>query len=159
MIGSLVLVSLLTTTLIARITVNRVEGAAVSHARDLTGKRLAAVGGSSGAEYLDAQHVAYEKFGNLPQALGALAAGKTDAVVNSVGALQYLVRTRFRRTDRAAARPTGSRLYGFRVADELRLEEVTGPRLDDRYGEPGMAINRGSLFRSMRDLAIARRSR
>ncbi|HEY1746015.1 MAG TPA: transporter substrate-binding domain-containing protein [Xanthobacteraceae bacterium] len=98
MIGSLVLVSLLTTTLIARITVNRVEGAAVSHARDLTGKRLAAVGGSSGAEYLDAQHVAYEKFGNLPQALGALAAGKTDAVVNSVGALQYLVRTRFAET-------------------------------------------------------------
>jgi ABC-type amino acid transport substrate-binding protein len=70
----------------------------VSHARDLTGKRLAAVGGSSGAEYLDAQHVAYEKFGNLPQALGALAAGKTDAVVNSVGALQYLVRTRFAET-------------------------------------------------------------
>jgi polar amino acid transport system substrate-binding protein len=95
MIGSLVLVSLLTTTLIARITVNRVEGAVVNHARDLTGKRLAAVGGSSGAEYLETQHVPYQQFANLPDALGALAAGKADAVVNSVGALQYLVRTRF----------------------------------------------------------------
>ena len=95
MIGSLVLVSLLTTTLIARITVSRVEGTVVTRASDLTGKRLAAVSGSSGAEYLDAQRFAYQKFGNLRDALAALAAGKADAVVNSIGALQYLVRTRF----------------------------------------------------------------
>jgi polar amino acid transport system substrate-binding protein len=98
MIGSLVLVSLLTTTLIARITVNRVEGVVVNHSRDLTGKRLAAVSGSSGAEYLEAQNLPYQKFANLPDALGALAKGKTDAVINSVGALQYLVRTRFAET-------------------------------------------------------------
>ncbi|PAM96921.1 hypothetical protein CJI59_37960 [Streptomyces sp. Alain-F2R5] len=31
----------------------------------------------------------------MPDALGAVASGKADAVVNSIGALQYLVRTRF----------------------------------------------------------------
>jgi polar amino acid transport system substrate-binding protein len=94
MIASLVLVSLLTTNLVARITVSRVEGIAI-RTSDLAGKRLAAVSDSSGAEYLDAQHLAYQKFGNLPDALNALATGRTDAVVNSVGALQYLVNTRF----------------------------------------------------------------
>jgi ABC-type amino acid transport substrate-binding protein len=94
MLGSLVLVSLLTTSLVARITASRVEGIAIRNS-DLIGKRLAAVSDSSDAEYLDAQRFTYDKFDNLPDALNALAAGRTDAVVNSVGALQYLVNTRF----------------------------------------------------------------
>jgi ABC-type amino acid transport substrate-binding protein len=95
MVASLVMVSLLTTSLVARMTVSEVEGEAQIRASDLAGKRLAAVAASSGAEYLDAQHLAYQKFAALPEAFGALAAGKADAVVNSVGALQYLVSTRF----------------------------------------------------------------
>jgi polar amino acid transport system substrate-binding protein len=94
MLGSLVLVSLLTTNLVAHMTASKVEGIA-TRTSDLAGKRLAAVSNSSGAEYLDAQHFAYQKFGNLPHALDALATRRTDAVVNSVGALQYLVNTRF----------------------------------------------------------------
>lgn len=94
MLGSLVLVSLLTTNLVAHMTASKVEGIA-TRTSDLAGKRLAAVSNSSGAEYLDAQHFAYQKFGNLPDALNALATGRTDAVVNSVGALKYLVNTRF----------------------------------------------------------------
>lgn len=95
MVGSLVLVSLLTTNLVARMTASRVESAAAIRTSDLAGRRLAAVAGSSGAEYLDAEHLAYQKFADLADALDALAGGKTDAVVNSVGALQYLVNTRF----------------------------------------------------------------
>jgi ABC-type amino acid transport substrate-binding protein len=95
MVGSLILVSLLTTNLVARMTANRVESVAATRMSDLAGKRLAAVSGSSGTEYLDAERLAYQKFADLPDALGALAAGKADAVVNSVGALQYLVNTRF----------------------------------------------------------------
>jgi ABC-type amino acid transport substrate-binding protein len=95
MVGSLVLVSLLTTNLVARMTANRVESVAPTRTSDLAGKRLAAVSGSSGAEFLDAEHVAYQKFADLAGAFNALAAGKADAVVNSVGALQYLVNTRF----------------------------------------------------------------
>jgi polar amino acid transport system substrate-binding protein len=89
------LVSLLTTNLIARMTVSRVGGIAATRTGDLAGKGLAAVSASSGAEYLDAQRLEYRKFADLPEALNAVATGKLDAVVNSVGALQYLVRTRF----------------------------------------------------------------
>jgi ABC-type amino acid transport substrate-binding protein len=41
------------------------------------------------------QRLPHQKFGSLADALNALSTGKTDAVVNSVGALQYLVKTRF----------------------------------------------------------------
>jgi ABC-type amino acid transport substrate-binding protein len=95
MVGSLVMVSLLTTNLVARITANRVEGSVAPHTGDLLGKRLAAVAESSGAEYLDDQRLDYQKFATLPDALEAVATGKVDAAVNSVGALQYLVNTRF----------------------------------------------------------------
>jgi ABC-type amino acid transport substrate-binding protein len=95
MVGSLILVSLLTTNLIARMTVSEAQGGAATRMSDLAGKRLAAVSGSSGAEFLDAQHLAYQEFASLADAFASLANGKTDAVVNSVGALQYLVRTRF----------------------------------------------------------------
>lgn len=76
-------------------TVSEVAGSIQIRASDLAGKRLAAVADSSGAEYLDAQHLTYQKFGTLPDAFTALAAGKTDAAVNSIGALQYLVSTHF----------------------------------------------------------------
>jgi len=95
MVGSLVLVSLLTTNLVARMTASRVESIVATRTSDLAGKRLAAVSGSSGAEYLDAERLAYQKFTDLADALKALVTGKADAVVNSVGALQYLVNTRF----------------------------------------------------------------
>ena len=50
---------------------------------------------SSGAEYLDEEHFQYTKYTNLQEALASLAGGRSDAVVNSVGALQYLVSARF----------------------------------------------------------------
>ena len=67
---------------------------------DLAGKRLAAVAHSSGAEYLDERHLRYAPFDDLAAALTALGRGEVDAVVNSVGALQYLVSTRFKNTIR-----------------------------------------------------------
>ena len=91
MFASLVLVSLLSTSLVSRLTVDRVEARNPASSVDLTGKRLAAVAQSSGAEYLDQHKLQYVKFHALPDALDALAAGKSDAVVNSVGALQYLL--------------------------------------------------------------------
>jgi polar amino acid transport system substrate-binding protein len=49
-----------------------------------------------GAEYLDERHLRYAPFDELPAALTALGLGEVDAVVNSVGALQHLVSTRFK---------------------------------------------------------------
>jgi ABC-type amino acid transport substrate-binding protein len=60
MVASLVMVSLLTTSLIAHITVSQVEISAPTRMSDLAGKRLAAVTGSSGAEYLVDQRLAFQ---------------------------------------------------------------------------------------------------
>jgi polar amino acid transport system substrate-binding protein len=95
MIGSVVLVSLLSTSLVSRLTAERVESGATFATVDLSGKKLAAAAQSSGAEYLDAMHLQYTKFQNLPDALDSLASGQSNAVVNSVGALQYFIAKRY----------------------------------------------------------------
>lgn len=94
MLTSLVLVSLLSTSLVSRLTAERVESRDAATI-DLSRKRLAAVAQSSGAEYLDQHRLQYMKFKNLPDALDSLASGKSDAVVNSIGALQYLISKRY----------------------------------------------------------------
>jgi ABC-type amino acid transport substrate-binding protein len=91
MLGSLVLVSLLSTTLVSRLTADRVESRDVAASIDLREKKLAAVAHSSGAEYLDELHLQYVKYKDLPEALDSLASGRSSAVVNSVGALQYYI--------------------------------------------------------------------
>jgi ABC-type amino acid transport substrate-binding protein len=95
MMASLVLISLLSTTLVSQMTAAKVHEDRIARFADLEGIRLAAVADSSGAEYLDSQHVGYTKLPDLKQALAALAKGETDAVVNSVGALEYLISNRF----------------------------------------------------------------
>jgi ABC-type amino acid transport substrate-binding protein len=95
MLASLALISLVSTTLVSSMTAARLESGPLAHDRDLSGKRLAAVASSSGAEYLDSQHLAYTKYANLREALTALASGRSDAVVNSVGALQCMISTQF----------------------------------------------------------------
>jgi polar amino acid transport system substrate-binding protein len=95
MLVSLALISLLTTSLVARMTADAVTSAPIVQTSDLNGKRLAAVADSSGAEYLDEQHLQYTKYANLKDALASLVRGKSDAVVNSVGALEYAISTYF----------------------------------------------------------------
>jgi polar amino acid transport system substrate-binding protein len=93
MLGSLALISLLTTRLVSRMTADAVTSAPIARTSDLDGKRLAAVADSSGAEYLDEQHLRYAKYTNLKDALASLARGESDAVVNSVGTLEYAIST------------------------------------------------------------------
>ena len=95
MMSSLVLVSLLSTSLVSRLTADRVEASNLAASIDLNGKKLAAVAHSSGAEYLDQMHLPYTKYKDLPEALNSLANGQSNVVVNSVGALQYFVAKRY----------------------------------------------------------------
>jgi polar amino acid transport system substrate-binding protein len=99
MLVSLALVSILSTAIVSKMTADRLVGggARLSDA-DLEGRRLAAVAHSSGAEYLDERRLPYTPYDDLPGALTALGAGRADAVVNSIGTLQYLVAARFQRT-------------------------------------------------------------
>jgi polar amino acid transport system substrate-binding protein len=98
MLASVALVSLLSASLVSRLTAEHMESRAPFKESELVGERLAAAAFSSGAEYLDDAHLQYTKYGSLGEALAALAEGREDVVVNSVGALRYLVAARFWRT-------------------------------------------------------------
>ena len=95
MMTSLALVSLLSASLVSRLTAERVENSNIRTESDLSGRKLAAVAQSSGAEYLEGLQLKYVKYDSLTEALSALADGRSDAVVNSVGALRHLVSARF----------------------------------------------------------------
>jgi polar amino acid transport system substrate-binding protein len=80
MLASVALVSILSTSIVSRMTAERVVG---------------------GLRYLDERHLRYAPFDDLAAAVTALDHGQADAVVNSVGALQYLVGARFKNTIKA----------------------------------------------------------
>jgi ABC-type amino acid transport substrate-binding protein len=96
MLASVALVSILSTLIVSRMTAERVVGGLRVTEADLAGQRLAAVAHSSGAEYLDERRLRYAPFDDLAGALAALDRGQADAVVNSVGALEYLIAARFK---------------------------------------------------------------
>ena len=98
MLASVALISNLSTSIVSKMTADRLAGGYLLSDADLEGKRLASVAHSSGAEYLDERHLRYALFDDLAGALTALAAGRADAVVDGVGTLQYLIAARFRRT-------------------------------------------------------------
>jgi polar amino acid transport system substrate-binding protein len=95
MMTSLALVSLLSASLVSRLTAERVENSSIRTESDLSARRLAAVEQSSGAEYLEDLQLKYDKYNNVAEALRSLADGRSDAVINSVGALRHLVSARF----------------------------------------------------------------
>jgi ABC-type amino acid transport substrate-binding protein len=95
MLGSVALVSILSATIVSKMTADQVAGVHAAVESDLAGKRLAAVEKSSGAEFLDGRKLRYARYDDLPSALTAVVRGEADAVVNSVGALQYAISVGF----------------------------------------------------------------
>ncbi|RBP03767.1 amino acid ABC transporter substrate-binding protein (PAAT family) [Roseiarcus fermentans] len=148
MLASVALISLISTAVVSKVTADRVASARPLTEADLVGKRLAAVARSSGAEFLDERRLAYRPFDDIPSELAALARGEVDAVVNSVGALQYAIATRFSRTVEpprgvlapaymAFALPPGSALK--RPLDEALAEITATPewrRVEASYFGP-----------------------
>jgi ABC-type amino acid transport substrate-binding protein len=95
MLASVGLISLISTAVVSRMTADRVARARPLTEADLVGRKLAAVKHSSGAEFLDERRLPYQPFDDIPSELAALSRGEVDAVVNSIGALQYAIATRF----------------------------------------------------------------
>jgi polar amino acid transport system substrate-binding protein len=94
MLRSVALMTFFSANVVSRLTADRVENVIRSDG-DLRGKKLAAVALSSGAEFLDGLRLKHKTYANLQDALEALARGESDVVVNSEGALRYLVSERF----------------------------------------------------------------
>ena len=98
MLGSLALISVLSASLVSRMTLDQIGENSSYGAGDLAGRRIAAAVASSGAEYLDSRRLPYVKRDTLPQALAALRDGEADVLVNSVGALRHMVAKSFAAT-------------------------------------------------------------
>ena len=71
MLGSLVLISLLSTSLVAQLTVDQLDDAQPVTLRDLAGLRRAAVASSSGAEFLVGSGLTFQSYPSLDAALAA----------------------------------------------------------------------------------------
>jgi polar amino acid transport system substrate-binding protein len=65
MLASVALISILSTSIVSRMTAERVVGGLHVTEADLAAKRLPAVAHSSGAEYLDERHLRYAPFDEL----------------------------------------------------------------------------------------------
>jgi polar amino acid transport system substrate-binding protein len=121
MLGSLVLISLLSTSLVAQLTVEQLEDTTPITTHGLAGVRRAAAPNSSGAEFLTAAGLTFQTYDNLEAALTALSARQTDAVVNSVGALQWAMANGFSRTAAVRTGLLAPALMGFAICTNSAL--------------------------------------
>lgn len=115
MMASLVLISLLSTSLVAQLTADQIDDARPVTLHDLAGLRLAAAADSSGAEFLTGSGVVFHSYPNLDAALAALATHRADAVINSVGTLEWAVAGGYHATVEVRAGLLASSLMGFAV--------------------------------------------
>jgi ABC-type amino acid transport substrate-binding protein len=146
MLTSLALISLVSTTLVSSMTAARLESGPLAHDNDLTGKRLAAVASSSGAEYLDSQHLAYTKYANLQDALTSVVDGSSDAVVNSVGALEYMISARFYGVIAMPSGVLAPAYMAFALPCGSRLKRQLDRTMVKVTGSPGWRLLEESYF-------------
>jgi polar amino acid transport system substrate-binding protein len=115
MLGSLVMISLVTTSLVAQLTVNQLDDERPVTLHELADMRLTAAADSSGAEFLAASGLKFQPAPSLDAALAAVAAHRADAVINSVGALEWSVARDYSRTVELRAGLLAPALMGFAV--------------------------------------------
>lgn len=133
MFAAIIIVSGFTAAIATSLTVSQLESG-VQGVEDLPNVRVATVGDSVSAEFLDSRGVRYERTASLDEALAALARGEVGAVVYDRPLLLYLSnqeypkRTRvldqeFDRQDYAIALPAGS---GLREAINREMLSILG---------------------------------
>lgn len=144
MFAALILVSTFTAAIATTLTVSSLD-TGIQNVSDLEGQRIATIGGSSAAAWLDDQGFAYRDHADLATALGAVAEGRSDAMVYDAPLLRYQVREHFAgqlevlpveflRQDYALALPQGSPLRApMNVAILEILESDEWQRVLRRY--------------------------
>ncbi|AKJ94463.1 ABC transporter substrate-binding protein [Thioalkalivibrio versutus] len=144
MFAALILVSTFTAAIATTLTVSSLD-TGIQNVSDLEGQRIATIGGSSAAAWLDDQGFAYRDHADLSSALDAVANGHADAMVYDAPLLRYQVRehfggqlevlpVEFLRQDYALALPQGSPLRApMNVAILEILESDEWQRVLRRY--------------------------
>lgn len=128
MFSALILVSSFTAAITAALTVGTLQGP-IRGAADLPHVRVATVEGSTSADYLDARGVAHATFPTAVEALEALDAEDTDAVVYDEPIIRYLVTTHADWRVRVLPGTFERQYYGIALPNGSPLREAVNIRL------------------------------
>ena len=90
MFASVIIISGFTAAIASALTVGHLDGA-IKGPADLRGARVVTLAGSTSAEYLDGERIAFDTLSSVPEALARLAANDIDAVVYDAPILRYLI--------------------------------------------------------------------
>lgn len=147
MLTALIIVSFFTASITSALTVGQLSQR-VTSAKDLSSLKVTSLADSTSAQWLDGNHISFNKAANLDQALADLAADKTDAVVYDKPLLHYDIQQQFQgkltvlplvlaRQDYAFALPTHSPLR--EAIDTSLLQRINSDqwnkRLEDYFGK------------------------
>ena len=122
MLLSILLLSVLTGAIASELTVGHFESLIRDH-HDLRHVRTLAVDGTSAAEFLRREHVAYESVADVAAGLDLLAAGHGDALVHDAPLLDYEVHNRRDGTLQVLAQTFELQDYAIAVAQDSALRE------------------------------------
>jgi polar amino acid transport system substrate-binding protein len=149
MLTALIIVSFFTASITSALTVGQLSQR-VRNADDLGSMRVASLADSTSATWLTGRGIDYRHAQNIDQALGELAAGRTDAVVYDIPLMRYEIRRHYRdqlqvlplvlvRQDYAFALPSGSPLR--EQIDTSLLRRINAPdwpqRVNKAFGKTG----------------------
>lgn len=135
MFAAIILISTFTATIAASLTVSEL-GTPSHTVKDLPGIRVATVSGSTGADYLRNQRIAFGKYAGATEALRAAADGRIDAVVYDAPILRYLVQERYQGRLTVLAQRLERQDYAFGLPDGSPLREPLNRAMLEHIRQP-----------------------
>ncbi len=136
MFSALIIIASFTASVTSTLTLARLESA-VQSPRDLNDVRVASVTGSTSADYLEREGIAFRRFETLEDCLEALQAGQFDAVVYDAPILRYLCLTQFPGELEVLPASFEKQDYAFALQTNSVLREPMNQALLIVLGEPG----------------------
>ncbi|RXS41402.1 transporter substrate-binding domain-containing protein [Idiomarina sp. 29L] len=130
MFTCVIIISSFTASIASSLTVSQFQSK-VSSASDLPNARVATLGNSATAAWLEQQNIGYESFTDLNAALKKLNAGQLDAVVYDEPILRYSMRTNALNNIRLLPERVLPQDYGFALPQGSELREPLNRALLD----------------------------
>ncbi len=132
---SIILLSLFTANASAIMTAGRIESQITSEDH-LRRARVGASAKSSGEEFLIREHITYQAFGSVEEAIEAMLEGEIDCVVSNVPVLKYLNNTTYYKELAIAPQLLLKNNMGIALPDDSPLREAIDQVLLQRITEP-----------------------
>jgi ABC-type amino acid transport substrate-binding protein len=122
MFSAIIIISVFTATITSTLTVDRLESS-IKGPEDLPRVKVATVGSSTSAEYLDHHHIAYRQVPQVIDGLRLVMTGDVDAMVYDAPIMQYLASHQLGGAVTVLPNVFERQDYGFAVPDGSPLRE------------------------------------